>query len=62
LPETGVCSCGGNLNASEEIIGREKKFSTFGPKMVDIGTFIGQFSTVFGIVAQSFDFASLCLD
>jgi hypothetical protein len=54
LPETGVCSCGGNLNASEEIIDRDKKFSTFVPKMVDIGTFIGQFSTVFGIVAQSF--------
>jgi hypothetical protein len=54
LPETGVCRCGGNLNASAEIIGREKKFSRFVPKMVHIATFIGQFSTVFGIVAQSF--------
>jgi hypothetical protein len=54
LPETGVCSCKGNLNAPEEIIGRQKKFSTFVPKMVHIATFIGQFSTVFGIVAQSF--------
>jgi hypothetical protein len=48
------CSCGGNLNASEEIIGREKKFSTFAPKMVHIAAFIGQFSTVLGIIAQSF--------
>jgi len=54
LPETGVCSCGGNLNAPEEIIGRVKKFSTFAPKMVHIVTFIRQFSTVFDIVAQSF--------
>jgi hypothetical protein len=54
LPETGVCRCGGNLNASEEIIGREKKFPTFAPKMVHIAGFIGRFSTVFGIVAQSF--------
>jgi hypothetical protein len=54
LPKTGVCSCGGNLNASEEIIGREKKFSTFALKMVDIGTFIAQFSTGIRIVAQSF--------
>ena len=39
---------------SEEIVCREKKFSTLAPKMVHIGTFIGQFSTVFGIIAQSF--------
>ena len=49
----------GNLNASEEIVWREKKFSTFVPKKVHTVTFIGQFSTVFGIIGDLFDFASL---
>jgi hypothetical protein len=54
LPETGVRSCGGILNASEEIIYREKKFPTFAPKLVQIATIIGRSGTVFEIVAQSF--------
>jgi hypothetical protein len=62
VPVTGFYSCRGNLNAPEEIVCREKKFSTLAPKMVHIGTFIGQFSTVFGIIAHLFDFASLRLD
>jgi hypothetical protein len=54
VPVTGFYSSRGNLNASEEIVCREKKFSTLAPKVVHIGTFIGQFNTVFGIIAQSF--------
>jgi hypothetical protein len=54
LPETGVCSCGGILNAPEESIDREKKFPTFAPKLVQITTTVGQFSAGFDIVAQSF--------
>jgi hypothetical protein len=56
LPETGICSCGGNLNASEETIDRKKKFPTFAPKLVQITATIGQFSADFDIVAQSFWF------
>jgi hypothetical protein len=56
LPGTGVLSCGGILNASEETIGRGKKFPTFAPKLVQIVTAIGQFSAGFDIVAQSFCF------
>ena len=32
VPVTGSCARRGNLNASEEIVWREKKFSTFAPK------------------------------
>jgi hypothetical protein len=52
VPGTGFCACRGNLNASEEIVWREKKLSTFEPKVVHIGTFIGQFSTGFGTFWQ----------
>jgi len=52
VPGTGFCACQGNLNASEEIVWREKKLSTFEPKVVHIGTFIGQFSTSFGTISQ----------
>jgi hypothetical protein len=32
MPETGFCVGGGNLNASEEIVWREKKFRRLGQK------------------------------
>jgi hypothetical protein len=54
VPVTGFCVSRGNLNASGEIFWRKKKFSTFAPKAVHIGTFIGQFHTVFDILAQFF--------
>jgi hypothetical protein len=41
LPGTGVWSCGGILNASEETIDRKKKFPTFTPKLVQIAAIIG---------------------
>jgi hypothetical protein len=54
VPVTGFCSRRGNLNASGEIVGRKKKFSTFARKRVHIGTFIGQFRTIFDILVQFF--------
>jgi hypothetical protein len=54
VPVTGFCTRRGNLNASGEIVCREKKFTTFAPKTVHIGTFIGQFRAVFDILAQFF--------
>jgi hypothetical protein len=45
-PQRKFKCVGGNCLAREEI-------STFGPKKVHIGTFIGQFSTVIGMIAQS---------
>jgi hypothetical protein len=54
MPDTGVCTFGGNLNASDESIYREKKFPTSAAKLVQIATIIGQFSTLSDIVEQSF--------
>jgi hypothetical protein len=54
VPVTGFCAGRGNLNASEEIAWREKKFSTFAPKVVHIETFICQFSTDFGLFRNYF--------
>jgi hypothetical protein len=54
VPVTGFCTRRGNLNASREIVCREKKFTTFAPKTVHIGTFIGQFRTLLDILAQFF--------
>ena len=54
MPVKGFCARRGNLNASEEIVCREKKFTTFAAKTVHIGTFIGQFRSVFDILAQFF--------
>jgi hypothetical protein len=51
-PQRKFKRVGGNRLAREEI-------STFGPKKVHIGTFIGQFSSGFGIIAQSFRFCEL---
>jgi hypothetical protein len=50
-----IYSSTGNLNAGEEIIWPQKKFHRLRQKMVHIGTFIGQFSTVFGIFSQFCD-------
>jgi hypothetical protein len=48
LRPQGKFKCaGGNCLAREEI-------STFAPKKVHIGTFIGQFSSVVGMITQSF--------
>jgi hypothetical protein len=46
-PQRKFKGVGGNCLAQEEI-------STFAPKKVHIVTFIGQFSSVFGLIAQSF--------
>jgi hypothetical protein len=54
VPVTGFCTRRGNLNAPGEIVRREKKFSTFAPKTVHIGTFIGQFRNRLDILAQFF--------
>jgi hypothetical protein len=58
----GVCRCGGNLNASAEIIGREKKFSRFVPKMVHILDLLANSAPSLVLLHNLFDFASLCLD
>jgi hypothetical protein len=52
--DTGVCTFGGILNASDESIYREKKFPIFAAKLVQIATIIGQFSALSDIVEQSF--------
>jgi hypothetical protein len=51
---TGFYTGRGNLNADKEIICCEKKFPIFAPKMVHIGTFIGQFRTDLVFIAVSF--------
>jgi hypothetical protein len=54
VPVTGFYTCRGNLNAAQEIIRRGKKFPIFAPKMMQIGTFVGQFRTDLVFIAESF--------
>jgi len=62
VPGAGFYARRGNLNASEEIVWREKKSATFPSKMVHIEAFTANSAPCLVLLRNFSDFASLRLD